>query len=89
MEEADRLTEKNRTSVDIYGQQYTIVGTDTTSHIRLVASNVEQKMREINSMNPSLDTGKLAVLTAVNAVHDYLKLKEKYELLENELKIKE
>lgn len=39
-------------------------------------------MREISAKNPSLDTGKVAVLTAVNAVHDYIKLKEQYELLE-------
>lgn len=76
-------TEKNRTSVDIYGQQYVIVGTENSSHIRLVASIVDDKMREISSKNPSLDTSKLAVLTAVNAVNDYLKLKEQ---LEEELK---
>jgi cell division protein ZapA len=79
-------TEKTRTTVDIYGYQYVIVGTETESHIRLVASMVNDKMREISSRNPSLDTNKLAVLTAVNAVNDYLKLKEDYERLENELK---
>lgn len=77
------MTEKIRTTVGIYGQQYTIIGTDSTSHIRLVASMVDDKMREINAKNPSLDTSKLAVLTAVNAIHDYLKLKEQYELLEH------
>lgn len=77
---------KNRTSVDIYGQSYSIVGSESTSHIRLVASMVDDKMREISSVNPTLDTSKLAVLTAVNAVHDYLKLKEEMEELEKELK---
>ncbi|MBU5212507.1 MULTISPECIES: cell division protein ZapA [Heyndrickxia] len=75
------LTEKNRTTVGIYGQQYTIIGTESTSHIREVASIVDAKMREIRSNNPSLDTSKLAVLTAVNTVNEYLKLKEQYELL--------
>ncbi|OOP68383.1 cell division protein ZapA, partial [Heyndrickxia oleronia] len=46
-----------------------------------VASIVDAKMREIRSNNPSLDTSKLAVLTAVNTVNEYLKLKEQYELL--------
>jgi cell division protein ZapA len=78
--------QRNRTSVDIYGQQYTIVGTESTSQIRFVCSKVDDKMREIKSMNPSLDTGKLAVLTAVNAVNDYIKLKEKFEELEREIK---
>ena len=37
--------EKTRTTVDIYGQQYSIVGTESTSHIRLVASLVDDNMR--------------------------------------------
>ncbi|RFU70706.1 cell division protein ZapA [Peribacillus saganii] len=77
---------KNRITVDIFGQQYTIVGTESSSHIRLVASMVDDKMREISSKNPSLDTGKLAVLTAVNTVHDYIKLKDQINQLELELK---
>jgi cell division protein ZapA len=77
--------QKNRTSVDIYGQQYVIVGSESSSHVRLVASLVDDKMREISSKNPSLDISKLAVLTAVNAVNDYIKLKDRLERLENEL----
>lgn len=78
--------QKNRTSVDIYGTQYIIIGTESPGHIRLVASMVDEKMREINSKNPSLDSSKLAVLTAVNIVNDYLKAKDRIEQLENELK---
>jgi len=54
--------------------------------MRLVASIVDDKMREIGALNPSLDSTKLAVLTAVNTVHDYLKLKETVEQLEEELR---
>lgn len=79
-------SKKNKSTVDIYGQQYTIVGTESTSHIRLIASMVDDKMREIGSANPSLDTSKLAVLTAVNAVNDYIKLKDRVESLEAEIK---
>lgn len=77
---------KNRSTVDIYGQQYVIVGTESTSHIRLIASMVDDKMREISSANPSLDINKLAVLTAVNAVNDYIKMKDRVESLEAEIK---
>ncbi|RBP93920.1 cell division protein ZapA [Cytobacillus firmus] len=77
--------QRNRTSVDIYGQQYVIVGSESSSHVRLVASLVDDKMREISSKNPSLDVSKLAVLTAVNAVNDYIKLTDRLERLENEL----
>jgi len=78
--------EKTRISVDIYGQNYKMVGSESSGHMRLVASMVDDKMREINSHNSQLDIAKLAVLTAVNAVHDYIKVKEQLELLEEELK---
>jgi cell division protein ZapA len=78
-------TKKIRTTVDIYGQQYAIVGTESSSHIRLVASMVDDKMREIGSKNPSLDVSKLAVLTALNAMNDLVKLKDHIEKLESEL----
>lgn len=77
---------KNRITVDIYGVQYTIIGTESARHIRQVASMVDKKMREISAMNPSLDTNKLAVLTAVNAVNDYLKIQGELEQLEKEIK---
>lgn len=79
-------TQKIRTTVDIYGQQYVIVGTESSSHIRLIASMVDDKMREIGTKNPSLDVSKLAVLTAINAMNDLVKLKDRYEKLESELK---
>ncbi len=78
-------TERTRTTVDIYGQQYVIVGLESTSHVRLIASLVDDKMREIGSRNPSLDISKLAVLTAVNAVNDYIKMKDQLERLQAEL----
>ncbi|MDF1506950.1 cell division protein ZapA [Robertmurraya sp. DFI.2.37] len=78
--------QKTRTMVDIYGQQYVIIGTEDSRHIKLIASMVDEKMREISSKNPSLDMSKLAVLTAVNAVNDYMKMKEQLERLEGELK---
>jgi cell division protein ZapA len=78
-------TEKTRTTVDIYGTQYVILGTENQSHVRQVASLVDKKMREIGSRNPLLDVNKLAVLTAVNAVNDYIKMKEELERLQSEL----
>jgi cell division protein ZapA len=85
--EAEKLSDvqKNRTTVEIYGRPYTIVGTEKVEHIKKVATTVDEKMREIYNKNPSLDTSQLAVLTAVNAVNDYIKLKEKLEKIESEL----
>jgi len=63
-----------------------MAGYEPAGHMRLVATMVDDKMREIQSANPSLDTAKLAVLTAVNTMHDYLKVKEQLEELEQQLK---
>ncbi|CEG23191.1 Cell division protein ZapA [Planococcus massiliensis] len=78
--------QKITTSVEIYGDTYKIVGTETSGHMRQVASMVDESMREFHAMNPSLDSSKLAVLAAVNTAHEYLKLKERVEQLENELR---
>lgn len=68
--------EKKKATVEIYNRSYTVVGDEDPHHIRMVASLVDQTMRDINEANPRLDTSKLAVLTAVNTMSDYLKLKE-------------
>lgn len=80
---------KERITVDIQNTSYTIVGTESAKHVRLVASLVDQKMSEIREANHHLDTKMLAVLAAVNTMNDYLKLKEDYALLLGSLKKKE
>lgn len=77
---------KTKISVNIYGQSYQIVGSESSSHMRQVAEIVDEKMREIRSNNVDFDVTKVAVLTAVNTVHDYLKAHERIEQLEQELK---
>lgn len=85
------VEEKKQTkiTVDILQRPYTIVGKESENHIKLVASLVDQKMREIQSSIGHLDTSMLAVLTAVNTMNDYLKLKEDYATLLGELRKKE
>ncbi len=75
--------EKKRITVEINNRSYTIVGYEEPHHIRMVSSLVDQKMREIHDANPSLDTSKLAVLTAVNTMNEYIKLKEECTELMN------
>lgn len=80
---------RNKIDVEIYNKTYTIVGSEQKRHVELVASLVDQKMTEIHSHNKSLDTTKLAVLTAVNTMNDYLKLKEDYAKLLGSISRKE
>ncbi|MCL7749811.1 MULTISPECIES: cell division protein ZapA [Halalkalibacter] len=72
---------KQRITVSIYGQQYTVVGEEPPAYVKDVARIVDQKMREIKKRNPYLDTTRLAVLTAVNIVDDYVKLQKENEML--------
>ncbi|WP_077621301.1 cell division protein ZapA [Sediminibacillus massiliensis] len=81
-------SDKTRTTVEIHNRSYTIVGEEPAHHVRMVASLVDQKMRDIYELNKSLDTTRLAVLTAVNTMNDYLKLKEDYTELLGSIKQK-
>lgn len=76
-----REEEKNKLNVDIYGQQYRMVGKASTAHLRAVANHVDEKMRQIAGGNTRLDTAKLAVLSAINIADEYFRLREEYEEL--------
>ncbi len=76
---------KNRITVEIYGQQYTIIGSEPSEHIRFIAHVVNDKMKEIHATNLSLDSTKVAVLTAVNATHENIKMQERITELEHEI----
>lgn len=78
-----RLTDKKRTriTVEIRNREYTIVGTESREHVQLVADLVNEKMTDIHQGNKHLDATKLAVLTAINTMNDYIKLKEEFDEL--------
>jgi len=72
---------KTKINVEIRHRQYTIVGTESKEHVQLVADLVNEKMSEIHEANKQLDTSKLAVLTAINTMNDYIKLQEEFDEL--------
>ncbi|MGB7998830.1 MAG: cell division protein ZapA [Anaerobacillus sp.] len=80
---------KMRTTVEIYGEQYTIVGDKNHQHIREVSRLVDEKMNEIKGLNPYLDTKRLAVLTAVNIVNEYVMIKKELEEVKKKLREEE
>jgi len=71
--------ERKKIDVKINRRKYTIVGSESKDHMELVATLVNDKMNEIYEANKHLDTTKLAVLTAINTMNDYLKLKADYD----------
>ncbi|WP_227002757.1 cell division protein ZapA [Salicibibacter kimchii] len=68
--------EKRRTTVTIYGDQYTVISDESKRHVDDVSRHVDAKMREMRKVNPYLDTRRLAVLTAINIADDYLKMQK-------------
>lgn len=76
---------KNRITVTIYDQHYTIIGEDEPSHIRHVASLVDDRINEIARMSAGLDTSRKAVLAAINIMDDLVKLQEEHEVLQQKL----
>lgn len=72
---------RNRITVEINKREYTIIGAETKEHVELIAKMVDDKMQDMKHGNKHLDATKLAVLTALNTMNEYVKLKEEYDEL--------
>jgi cell division protein ZapA len=70
---------KNRVTVQIFGQNYRLMGNVSACHLEKVAQFVDQKMCEVAEKNRSLDTAKISVLSAINIADEYFKLQRDYE----------
>lgn len=70
---------RNRVSVQINNREYIIVGPESKEHVELIANLVDEKMQDIKHATKHLDGTRLAVLTALNTMNDYIKLKEDYD----------
>lgn len=70
---------RNRITVEINKREYTIIGAEAKEHVELIAKMVDDKMQDMKQGNKHLDATKLAVLTALNTMNEYVKLKEEYD----------
>ena len=76
---------KNRVSVTIAGQEYTLVGSDDAAYTQKVAGHVDARIQEVlEGAHVSLVDG--AVLAAVNIADEYFKEVEASENLRRQLK---
>jgi len=84
------MATKNKVTVKIAGTEYTVKGSETEEYLHKLGFFVDKKMTEIIRNNSMLSTCMAAVLTALNIADDYMKSKEKGNLLQAELdKLKE
>ena len=76
---------KNRVTVTIAGQEYTLVATEDQGYVEKVAQHVDAQMKQVlDGARISLVDG--AVLTAVNIADEYFKEVEASENLRRQLK---
>ena len=76
---------KNRVTVTIAGQEYTLVATEDQGYVEKVAQHVDAQMKQVlEGARVSLVDG--AVLTAVNIADEYFKEVEASENLRRQLK---
>ena len=68
------MEERNRVTVKIGGQEYTIAGTAARDHIITVADYVDGKIQELAEALPNRPKTDIAVLAAVNAADEYFTL---------------
>lgn len=79
------MAEKNKVTVRIAGNEYTISGAESPEYIQKVALFVDQKVREITRKNHTLSTSMASVLTSVNVVDEMFHLKDCINNIEFEL----
>src|SRR5699024_9677667 len=72
---------RTKITVEIKDKEYTIVGTESKEHVEYVVHLVNDKMNEIHQANKHLDTSKLAVLTAINTMNEFVILQEEFDEL--------
>lgn len=78
--------ERKRVKVVIDDKEYTIIGTKSAAHIKLVAKTINDQLADLDTMSNSLSKEELAILMAVNAVSDQIDSHKKMIELEEENK---
>lgn len=66
------------TKVKIFDQIYSVRGEKDPEYIATLAQFVDGRMRDISRGTATVDTLRVAVLTALNIADDYFQLKQKY-----------
>lgn len=76
-----RTTTKGTTSIDveIFGAVYHVRGEQDPDYLRRLAEVVDGKMREISHHLPVVDSGKIAILAALNLADELLQCNHQQE----------
>jgi len=72
---------ENRVTVTIFGEEYSLKGTASSSHMAKLAQYVDQRMHEMAERLPKIGTAKIAVLAALTIADDLYKLDKQHHRL--------
>lgn len=73
------MSNKNKLSVRILGQDHYLISTDDQQYVEKVARLVDDRMQAILKSNSSLSYTKIAILTALNLADDLAKARQQIE----------
>ena len=66
------------TQVEIFGQVYTVRGSDENGHLQELAGLVDRRMREV-AEHVKGDTARIAILTALNLADELYQIQSRQE----------
>ncbi|GAB4258073.1 cell division protein ZapA [Thermincola ferriacetica] len=72
---------KTKVAVEIFGEEYKVIGDMPEEYIEMIAEYVDKKMKQIAAKNSRLSVTKVAVLAALNIADELCKLQEDYDTL--------
>lgn len=75
------MGEQIRTTVTIYGEDYSLVGDLPEDVVKALASHVDNRIRVLASKNPRVSLNRLAILSALNIAEEFFQLQEQHQEL--------
>lgn len=70
-----------RTTVSIYGEDYSLVGDLPEEVVQALAYHVDNRIRVLASKNSRASLNRLAILTALNVAEELFRLQEEHQQL--------
>ncbi|HTG01576.1 MAG TPA: cell division protein ZapA [Nitrospirota bacterium] len=67
--------------VKIYGQVYSLKGTDNADHIRALAEFIDAKMKEIEKGTGTIEPHRVSILASLTIADELFHLRAEYEKL--------
>ncbi|KRN89029.1 cell division protein ZapA [Ligilactobacillus ceti] len=81
------MNNKRRFKVKIDGLEYIIIGKSTPPHMDAVVEIIEHQLKQVREIDATISKERAAMLIAVNAVSDQLKMQEKIDELTKQLAV--